>query len=1728
MFDSDDDDFLRNPEIFRVLDGAVTMRRSVDNNDANNQGDIIVADTPVLSSGTTAQESPWVNTTIVASINEGGTIENASRRNGTAAKNTANPSDGCSWSQQHKGPSRSSYSCFPSKNQPHPAVESVDSSSGYEVESDIVREEVSGGTETITSDKGTVHEKTTTKTITLSDPKACEQSPATSKDNGAGMKSAESFATSGSSSSSCSNDTSILSSDDSWVSNSSTPAKNNPTIALNLTNDGHTSRASLTEYSAKFQVASNKKIPNPYSNRTRAKAPLAGENRKDTTTSRGNSRHFFMANDSESGDESSLSSGRSSNDQNQIRHDPTPTEENLKTSVSITNLSSPSDSSTSVEALVQVLHPNLMENPTPDIEDYRPKNKDDEEPEIDPSFYAPSVRQQGSRPLLKEYNSQTHPPHVRRKVSVASLFAPPMDRLWTGKFQEFNHFQSEMAKWICDTDDNVVVSAPTGAGKSTIFEIAMARFLTIGLVAQGDTAFSSQKESVSKARKIIYIAPSKALCEERYEDWSRRLQALQLGIEVAMITGDAADPGLSFSDLAFAHLIITTPEKWDSMTRRWQENFYLIASVKLMLVDEVHLLGDKDRGWCLETIVCRMKTISRAAQSIEVDSTDISRSSYPATNPDAIKMPFRMVAVSATLPNISEVAEFFHANEAYSFDDSYRPIPLATHVIAMGNRGRNEWKFWNNMGQHVPEVIKRFSNGKQSLIFCHTKKETEKIAELLIQRRAFGNKNVNTSAKPGTRDYFLDHGIGYHHAGLEKDERRSIEQAFAEGKITCLASTSTLATGVNLPAHLVLIVGSRTWRGNGNGYENIETSQLLQMIGRAGRPGLDSSGTAVILTDNESRTALERQLKTGLCRAQSQLLSRLPEVLNSEISSLVVQSFESAISWLRSTFLFCCLDFHGPSEAISTAQKICREAIQQLHEIGLVEMNGNRIEPQPGCHIMSRQLITVDAMKTITSWPSDATQYQILRSISMVKDLHQSVRRNEKKELREIHKTDIIKFKISKALSKFTVQDESQKAFILLQAIISQHEFQNQTLKQEMASLTNGAAKILSAAQEYCIRASKFGNVARLCFILHRSLMVCLWGVDSGVLNQINGVGMTCVKLLRQKGIFNFRHVVESTEKDIERAAGRKFPFGRELKTTVQELLRDNLDLSAKIEFIRGSGRPDSVVVTLNDPGDSTDTIGTRNGDPTVSHTIIVYSDSSAESVLLCEENITKPCSFRVPLPQGVRKIHLTKLASVVGLDDSLVLGTDGEADDRRSAGTEGIAKNERKLRPDSSPKPESSERNLKTRQLEVPFIFSKKRKSFPRPGMEDPSPTITPNRDEIPDHSRETRTREQNWRQDNDFLHETERPLSQNTQSSRVVSTFWQRRASASEPPINITPPMYEREPRVHKPRDNNPHEDESSSDVRERPKFTAVTREDSFFDWFNPSRNERNVMPFRDNEFSRDTGGNWSKTLQSASKSQQRAFTGKKENPFRSFTHDPNDSEGRLKDLSQNKQQFSSRQFKRTKNCHLERRATSTNQRAYLRQTAAELEENRQRIQFARFDQHFAPPHDASGYSHPSNHSAPTLYRPTLEFGHGSSNSRCPHYPQIHLNDHDICPSQKRWYSPKVALRQHLYATPSELQGNNYQIIDPFLGIHVNPEASSPYPTHGYFQHNEFDTRNGQCEEHSRVVPPSEIGFHGAPQECDRFIEQSCENRGKKFMEECRSKSTFYDVNDAFGSYF
>ena len=154
---------------------------------------------------------------------------------------------------------------------------------------------------------------------------------------------------------------------------------------------------------------------------------------------------------------------------------------------------------------------------------------------------------------------------------------------------------------------------------------------------------------------------------------------------------------------------------------------------------------------------------------------------------------------------------FLRAESIHYFDETFRPIPLTVHSIAYGSI-RNMFLFERSLDNKVEDIIKRFSDGKQSLIFCASKSGCERLSQLLSQRfiscanpGAYSSSSAVSQLQNTKLRDLVRRGHGFHHAGIPADDRVLVEQLFTEGKIHVLCATSTLAHGVNLPAHLVVI-----------------------------------------------------------------------------------------------------------------------------------------------------------------------------------------------------------------------------------------------------------------------------------------------------------------------------------------------------------------------------------------------------------------------------------------------------------------------------------------------------------------------------------------------------------------------------------------------------------------------------------------------------------------------------------------------------------------------------------------------------------------------------------------------------------------------------------------------------------------------------------------------------------------------------------------------------------
>uniref|UniRef100_A0A8D8Y8W6 U5 small nuclear ribonucleoprotein 200 kDa helicase n=1 Tax=Cacopsylla melanoneura TaxID=428564 RepID=A0A8D8Y8W6_9HEMI len=411
---------------------------------------------------------------------------------------------------------------------------------------------------------------------------------------------------------------------------------------------------------------------------------------------------------------------------------------------------------------------------------------------------------------------ELHPPHTNllelQPLPVSALQEPQYEALY--KFSHFNPIQTQIFHCLYHTDNNVLLGAPTGSGKTIAAEIACFR------------VFKSFPEA-----KVVYIAPLKALVKERVADWKIKFEA-KLKKKVVELTGDVTP---DIHAISTSSVIVTTPEKWDGVSRSWQNRNY-VQSVALIIIDEIHLLGE-DRGPVLEVIVSRVNFIS----------------SYTKRN-------VRIVGLSTAVANAKDLANWLNITKQgmYNFRPSVRPVPLEVHIS--GFPGKQYCPRMAKMNKPIYTAIKQHSPEKPVMIFVSSRRQTRLTAiDLITILACETNPKMWVHTSDVEMDQIVDQirdsnlkltiafGIGFHHAGLVESDRKIVETLFIGLKIQVLIATATLAWGVNFPAHLVIVKGTEFYDGKSKRYVDMPITDVLQMMGRAGRPQFDDSGVAVVM-----------------------------------------------------------------------------------------------------------------------------------------------------------------------------------------------------------------------------------------------------------------------------------------------------------------------------------------------------------------------------------------------------------------------------------------------------------------------------------------------------------------------------------------------------------------------------------------------------------------------------------------------------------------------------------------------------------------------------------------------------------------------------------------------------------------------------------------------------------------------------------------------------------------
>ena len=664
-----------------------------------------------------------------------------------------------------------------------------------------------------------------------------------------------------------------------------------------------------------------------------------------------------------------------------------------------------------------------------------------------------------------------------------------------------NPVQSTCFPVAFGSDEPMLLCAPTGAGKTNVAMLTILRELSKWRSDDGaidTTAF-----------KIVYVAPMKALVAEQAAAFRRRLEPYN--VVVNELTGDSQ---LTKAQIAETQVIVTTPEKWDVISRKGSDASYTNL-VRLLIIDEIHLLHD-DRGPVLEAIVAR--TLRRS---------------------EALSDPVRVVGLSATLPNYQDVAAFLRVNldsGLFYFDGSWRPCPLRQEFVGITeNKALKRMQLMNDV---VYEKALEHAGRNQMLVFVHSRKETAKTAahirdramehDTLTQFLPGGSSHaVLQSEAEGALDSrlkdLLPYGFAVHHAGLPRADRQLVEDLFAAGHIQVLVSTATLAWGVNLPAHTVIIKGTQVYAPDKGRWTELSPQDMLQMLGRAGRPQYDTMGEGIVITQHTQLpyylSLLNQQLPI-----ESQFISRLADNLNAEIVLGTVRTRDEAVAWLGYTYLYVRMlrspALYGVAADVAAADALLEQtradmvhsAAELLEQAGLLryERRTGLFASNELARIASHFYLGHSSMTTFhRHLRSHVSLIELLRVFSLADEFkHQTVRQDEKLELARLAERVPVPIKESP-------DEPSAKVNVLLQAYISQLALEGYALAADMVYVTQSASRILRALVEICL-ARGFGRAARVALELAKCTERRAWGAMTP-LRQFPGVPADLVRRLERK-----------------------------------------------------------------------------------------------------------------------------------------------------------------------------------------------------------------------------------------------------------------------------------------------------------------------------------------------------------------------------------------------------------------------------------------------------------------------------------------------------------------------------------------------------------------------------------------------------------------------------------
>ncbi|XP_073493208.1 helicase POLQ-like [Phyllobates terribilis] len=470
---------------------------------------------------------------------------------------------------------------------------------------------------------------------------------------------------------------------------------------------------------------------------------------------------------------------------------------------------------------------------------------------------------------------------------------------------------------------NLIYSLPTSGGKTLVAEIVILQ------------------ELLCRKRDVLMILPYVAIVQEKVRGLS------SFGVDLEFLIEEYAGSKGRFPPIKRKtknSLYIATIEKGHSLVNSLIET-ERISDLGLVVVDELHMLSEGSRGAILEMTLAKILYTSETTQ---------------------------IIGMSATLNNVGELQQFLKA-EFYT--DNFRPVELKEFVklrdsiYEVDNKAENNftlsrllnYKYSSNMlridPDHIIALVTEVIPNQSCLVFCPTKRNCENVAEMICkylnkaylshreaEKKALIDdlRNTGNGIICSVLKRTIPFGIAYHHSGLTSDERKLVEEAYSSGVLCLLTCTSTLAAGVNLPARRVILRAPYVAKAF------LKRAQYKQMIGRAGRAGIDNAGESIlILQEKEKEMARE-------------LVSKPPENCYSNLMHDCGKGFQSLLLSLiglkiaktaDEIYQFACYTLFSVQQKHLSKEKslwdITKESLEYLASKGLVCSKQHPEKEQP-------------------------------------------------------------------------------------------------------------------------------------------------------------------------------------------------------------------------------------------------------------------------------------------------------------------------------------------------------------------------------------------------------------------------------------------------------------------------------------------------------------------------------------------------------------------------------------------------------------------------------------------------------------------------------------------------------------------------------------------------------------------------------------------------------------